>query len=212
MLLGIGALAFAAAAFVLAFGGSGQGVVAVDGGEPLAGGSPGASGLAAGTGDGRPTPSGGIVVVEIVGAVVDPGVFRLPVGSRVGDLLAAAGGYGPRVDTAGAEQQLNLAASLKDGDRVRVPSRDDAPGSTGPAAGGPTASGPAGAGAATGRVDLNRATADQLDALPGVGPVTVQKILDARAEAPFATIDELQTRGIVGAKTLDKLRPLVTAG
>ena len=71
---------------------------------------------------------------------------------------------------------------------------------------------PVGSAGPTGPIDLNQATADQLDALPGVGPVTVQKILDARAEAPFATVDELQSRGIVGAKTLDKLRPLVTAG
>ena len=77
----------------------------------------------------------------------------------------------------------------------------------------PSASaGTAAGGTASGPVDLNHATAEQLDALPGVGPVTVQKILDARAEAPFATIDELQSRGIVGAKTLDKLRPLVTVG
>jgi competence protein ComEA len=197
-----GAIVCAVLAFVLAFaGGSGEPVV-VDGGSvlPLPGSS--ADGVAPGGAlDGSRTA----VVVEIVGAVLRPGVFRLPPGSRVGDLIAAAGGYGPRVDTARAERELNLAATLGDGDQVRVPSRDDVVASPGP-------SGGSSGGAASGGepVDINTATQAQLEELPGIGPATAQKIIAAREEAPFAAVEELRTRGVLGEKTFERLRELVT--
>jgi competence protein ComEA len=129
----------------------------------------------------------------------------LPSGSRVGDLVELAGGYGPRVDTARAEQELNLAAPLRDGDHLRVPSRDDV------AAGGPSGS-PATGGTVGGLVDLNRATQSELEELPGVGPATAEKIIGAREEAPFAAVEDLRTRGILGEKTFEKLRDLVSVG
>jgi len=189
-----GAVACAALAVVLATTGGSGGEVILDGGSPLPDGS-GAALFAS-----ELPSSGRQLVVEIVGAVRDPGVYRLRDGARVGDLVAEAGGYGARVDTLRAERELNLAAALHDGDQVRVPSRDDptAPEPANPAAGASEGS--------SGPVDLNTATATELDALPGIGPVTANKILAARAETPFASVDDLRTRGLVGEKTFEKIR------
>jgi competence protein ComEA len=154
-----------------------------------------------------PSSSVAFLVVEVGGAVVDPGVYRLSPGSRIGDAVIAAGGFGPRVDAGLADRLLNLAAPLHDGDEVHVPVRGEATTSNGGASGGGTA------GEVTaGPIDLNRATADELDTLPGVGPVTVAKIIAAREEQPFASIDELGTRKVVGSATLEKIRALVTVG
>jgi competence protein ComEA len=194
---GLGSVVLAAVAFLLAFG-SGSGELQLAGGTPLSMPSGGPASSITATGD---------LVVEIVGAVERPGVYRLPTGSRIGDLVERAGGYGPRVDIGRAGRELNLAAPLTDGDQVRVPSRDEpsvpleaAPGATG---------GPAGAGAG-GPLDLNRATQAELESLPGIGPVTAGKILAAREEQPFAAVDDLRTRKLVGEKTFEKVRELVT--
>jgi competence protein ComEA len=201
-LLLIGTLAVACAVGAVALAAStGGGSVTVDGGATIP--VSGSNDVGRATGD--VAAVGGDLVVEIVGAVRQPGVYRLPAGSRVGDLVRVAGGYGPRVDTARAEQALNLAAPLRDGEQIRIPSRDDA--GKGPGAGGNGA----GASAAT-LVDLNGATQAELEALPGIGPATAAKIIAAREEAPFAAVDELRSRGILGEKTFEKLRDLVKVG
>ena len=149
----------------------------------------------------------GEIVVDVQGAVLNPGVYRLATGSRVGDAVDAAGGFSPRVDIERVASELNLAATLVDGTQIRVPSRDD------PAAGprgSPTTGGSAG-GAAP-QINLNSATEAELESLPGIGPVTAGKIIAARAEAPFKTIGELRERGLVGQKTFDSLKALITVG
>ncbi len=148
------------------------------------------------------------LVVDVQGAVVRPGIVELPPGSRVGDAIDAAGGFGPRVASDRVGRALNLAALVHDGDQVVVPSRDDPVGATGSSQ--PTGGGSGGSGGSAAPVDLNHATAEALDALPGVGPATAAKIIAAREEKPFASVDELRSRKIVGAATFEKLRDLVT--
>jgi len=155
------------------------------------------------------------IVVDVEGAVPRPGLVRLPAGARVGDAIAAAGGYAPTVDVGRAAGEVNLAARVSDGDRVHVPAMGDAPATTnGAAADGSQAVGAqaVGAGAAPGPVDVNRASASELDALPGIGPVTADKIIKARATAPFRTVQELRDRKVVTAATYAKIAPLVTVG
>jgi competence protein ComEA len=189
-----------------------QPVIGIDGAADLGAGAIEAGwprSTASGSGSlGSPGPD---VVVEVGGAVARPGVYRLAPGARICDAVAAAGGYGPSVDVGEAERTLNLAAPVRDGDKIHVPVRGEASPSQGPA----TTGGASGDGAGTGDggvIDVNRATAEQLDTLPGVGPATAAKIIAAREERPFTSVDELGSRKVVGAATLAKIRALVTVG
>ena len=140
---------------------------------------------------------GNEVTVHAAGAVTTPGVYRLPAGSRVADLLAAAGGASSDADL----DQLNLAAPLADGERILVPRRGEIV-----SAAPPTGS----AGQSSTKVDLNTATAEELDKLPGIGPATAEAIIRHReTRGRFRSVTELlEVRGIGEAK-LEQLRPLV---
>ncbi len=139
-------------------------------------------------------------MVDVAGAVRSPGLYRLPEGARVADALARAGGA-----TAKAQLELlNQAARVADGEQIVVPAR----GAAGAAVVG--AGGAGEAGAASGPVHLNGATLEQLDALPGVGPVTAQKIVSYREEhGGFRSVDELDAIPGIGPARLEQLRDLV---
>jgi competence protein ComEA len=140
------------------------------------------------------------VVVDVVGAVRSPGLYRLTEGSRVADALARAGGATPRAQL----ELVNLAAPISDGEQIVVPRRG-----AGVPAGAGGDSGAA-TGVPSGPVHLNTATLEQLDALPGVGPVTAQKILDYRQEhGAFGSVDELDAIPGIGPARLGQLRDLV---
>lgn len=148
-----------------------------------------------------------LLVVDVAGAVAHPGVYRLASGSRLADAIAAAGGYSPRVAVDVAGRTLNLAAVVQDGQLIVVPSRDEAVAS---AVGGSSSGGGTSGSGPGGSIELNSATAEQLDTLPGIGPVTAAKIIAARAESPFRSVDDLLTRKLVGQKTFDQIKSLVT--
>ena len=148
------------------------------------------------------------IVVDVEGAVIRPGVHRLAAGSRVGDAIAVAGGYSAQVDIGSAAALLNLAAELADGAKIHVPAR----GESAAASAVPQQPGSAGPGGPPGLINVNSAATDQLDTLPGIGPVTAAKIIAAREQAPFGSVDELLSREVVGASTFEKIRALITVG
>ncbi len=162
---------------------------------PMAPPPPGSTSPPAGPGSSSPQ-----VVVDVVGKVRHPGVYRLPLGSRVGDVLRAAGGALHGVDLT----SLNLARKVADGEQIAV-------GVPAASAGGTTPTGSSSPGGQpAGPVDLNTAGAEQLDALPGVGPVLAQRIVDWRtAHGRFDSIDQLREVSGIGPSKFDDIRALV---
>ncbi|MFE2376628.1 helix-hairpin-helix domain-containing protein [Streptomyces sp. NPDC059398] len=167
-----------------------------------------------GAGPGQAGATAARIVVDVSGKVRRPGIQRLPAGSRVTDALAAAGGVKDGTDTSG----LNQARVLTDGEQVVVGSPagqaaiagagpdGGGTGGSGPSTGGPAAGGPSTAGP----VSLSTATVEQLDTLPGVGPVLARHIVDYRTEhGGFTSVDELRQVTGIGDRRFSDLQPLV---
>lgn len=158
------------------------------------------------------------VVAHAAGAVQHPGVYRLPGGSRASDLVEAAGGFAPGADT----NRVNLAAPLPDGGRLYVPRVDEATtptvvaadGGGGGGGGGAPASGPSASGAArapAAPVNINTASATELDTLPGIGPATSAAIIDHRTQhGPFRSVEDLTNVRGIGKAKLEQIRSRVT--
>ena len=155
--------------------------------------------------DASSSVAGAVVVVDVAGAVVVPGVYELADGARADDAIQVAGGLAADADV----EALNLAAPLRDGDRLYVPHV----GVPVPTVVQPMGGGGAQAGTslpAAGPIDLNRATAEQLDVLPGIGPATAAAIVTYREQVgPFAAVDDLLNVPGIGPAKLDALRDLV---
>lgn len=148
------------------------------------------------------TPAVTECFVHVVGAVRRPGVYQLTQGARVADAVDAAGGLLPDAVVAG----VNLARVVTDGEQILVPDEDT------PVAGPPLAGTAPGSAGGTGLVDINSATAEQLDTLPGVGPSTADKIVaDREANGPFASVEDLGRVSGIGPKKIEALKDVACA-
>ena len=140
----------------------------------------------------RPPPPPASISIHVIGAVTNPGVYAIPKDSRVIDAVEAAGGFLPIAD----KTTINLAALLEDGAQIDVPSQSFS-GSSGSAA--------------TNRVNINTASLDALDTLPGIGPSTAQAIIDHRQQyGSFQRVDEITNVSGIGPATYDRIKDLIT--
>jgi len=164
-----------------------------------------------------PPPTPAPILVHVTGAVAEPGVYELPPDSRVQHALQAAGGLLPEADSRG----LNLAAKLEDGAQITIgtrpptgtPNPDPTGGGSSVILPTPTASRDPATPDPQAVIDINTATQAELETLPGIGPVTAQKIIDYRTEnGPFQTIEDIQNVSGIGPATFDKIKDRITVG
>jgi len=147
-----------------------------------------------------------VLIVYVAGAVQSPGVYQVPGNARVQQAVLAAGGPAADADL----DAMNLAAFILDGDRVYVPHRGAAVPAVVGATSGAASAGTSGSGQPATPIDLNRAAAEELDALPGVGPATAAAIVAYRERSgPFASIDDLLKVPGIGPAKVEALRSLV---
>jgi competence protein ComEA len=161
----------------------------------------------------RPPPTPPPLIVHVTGAVAQPGVYTLVSESRVEDAVQAAGGLLPQADA----QSLNLAAFIDDGERIWIPYQTQA--EELPQSSEPTYASPGDSGgrlpveSPTLLVDINRASQEVLESLPGIGPVTAQKIIADREEnGPFSKIEDIERVPGIGPAKFEKIKALITTG
>lgn len=143
------------------------------------------------------------ILVDIAGAVQKPGLYEMAFGSRLNDLLKKADGLSQEADRDLFDRQFNRAKPLADGEKIYIPKKGEA-GRVNVAG----ASIQSSAVQASQQIDINTATVSQLDNLPGVGPITANKIITGR---PYNSIDELQTKKAVNKATFEKIKSLIAA-
>jgi len=160
----------------------------------------------------RPPPTPAPLVVYVTGAIVQPGLYQLQMGSRMADAVEAAGGFTVNAN----EQAVNLAAPLADGQRIQIPTLLPTPGQSNPLTpltpqgNSQTRSTPLNP-VPPGLVNINTATLEELDTLPGIGPITAQKIIDYReSNGPFKKIEDIQNVRDIGPVTFEKIKDLIT--
>lgn len=151
------------------------------------------------------------LVIDIEGAVIKPGVYKLPEDSRIQDALIAAGGMSDKADREKIAKGLNLAAKISDGGKIYIPFiGDTAPisqGGSSRSAGSGQASQALMADSTSGTININSATATELDSLSGVGPATAEKIIGNR---PYEKIEDLLSKKSVGQSVFDKIKDKIS--
>ena len=143
------------------------------------------------------------LVVDVEGAVVSPGVYNLPNGSRVKDALIASGGISSEADRLWVSKNLNLALKINDGAKIYIPFVGEKQSS-------PAQPGSSGSNSTVGigeSININSAPEKELDTLPGVGPVTAQKIIDNR---PYQALEDLVSKKVVSSKVFDNIKDKIT--
>lgn len=160
------------------------------------------------------SPSGGIretMKVHLSGAVVKPGVYELTTGSRVDDLLMLAGGLSDEADATWAERNLNLAAKLKDEDRLYIPSKGELKGDSALEKTAGVVAGFSARSQTSRKFNINTATPSQLETLPGIGPAYASRIIEYRERSgPFSRVEDIQKVPGIGPKTFEKIRDKIT--
>jgi competence protein ComEA len=157
------------------------------------------------------TTSGGVtgeIMVEVAGEIMGPGVYKLPAGSRVEDLLTLSGGFSGNADRLWTDKYLNRAAKLTDGQKVFIPSVNEQSGvlSAKTLGGDQTVSSTFSSDSNT-LINVNTSSLGELDALPGIGPVYGQSIIEHR---PYSTLEELVSGGAIKQSLYDKIKNLIT--
>jgi len=174
--------------------------------QAAANGAADGSSATGGTGEDAETADTAKLWVHVAGAVRSPGLYELPGGARVGTALAAAGG----VSEQGALDAINLARLLSDGEQVYVPTADEVASGSVPVAGDMAGAFSAGDVAASDGIDINLASAAELQALPGIGPATADKIVaDREANGPFTTPEDIVRVAGIGEKKFEAIRDLI---